>query len=115
MAERRNEIRFSIDQMVELSFGRETFLHATGLNLSKTGLLCATDSYLEPYSQVSLMMSIPVGSQTHRLSCDGIVVRSEIEDKQYLAGISFTSLVEEDSKILAAFLRKQKAISKDSK
>ena len=109
-AERRHEARFSIEQMVEVSFGRETFLHASGINISKTGLLCATDSYLEPYSQVSLTMTIPVGSVQHRMSCDGIVVRSEVEEQQYLAGINFTSLAEEDSKILAAFLKKQKAI-----
>lgn len=112
-AERRHEARFSINQMVELSFGRETFLHATGINISKTGLLCATDSYLEPYSQVSLMVTIPIEPEPHRMSCEGIVVRSEVEETQYLAGISFTSLDEEDAKVLASFLRKQNASAKE--
>ncbi|HUX21020.1 MAG TPA: PilZ domain-containing protein [Spirochaetia bacterium] len=109
-AERRIEARFSIDHMVELSFGRETFLHATGINISKTGMLCATDSYLEPYSQVSLMMTIPVGPKGHRMTCDGIVVRSEIEEKQFLAGISFTSLPEKDLKVLVSYLKNQTEI-----
>lgn len=107
-AERRHEIRFSIDQIIELSFGRESFLHAIGINISKTGLLCATDSYLEPYAEVSLLLTIPVGSENHRVGCDGIVVRSEIEQTRYLAGISFTSLSEQDSKILESFLKKRK-------
>ena len=111
-AERRHEDRFSIDQMVELSFGRETFLHATGINISRTGLLCATDSYLEPYSQVSLMITIPVEPEPHRMSCEGIVVRSEVEEAQYLAGISFTSLADEDAKVLASFLKRQKTSTK---
>ena len=111
-AERRHEDRFSIDQMVELSFGRETFLHATGINISKTGLLCATDSYVDPYSQVSLMLTLPADPEPYRMSCEGIVVRSEVEESQFLAGISFTSLEEADTKALASYLRKQKAASK---
>ena len=108
-SERRRDTRFEINQIVEMSFGRETFLHATGLNVSKTGMLCETDSYLEPYTQVSFMMSLPIGSVTVRISCEGIVVRSDIESDRYLAGISFTSMSDEDAQTLDKFLKSQKS------
>jgi len=110
-AERRRDARFSVDQIVEVSFGKEAFVHGTGINLSKTGVLCKTDSYMEPYSQVSLLMTVPVGPEGHRFTCEGVVVRTEREGGDYLTGISFTSIDDEDSRKLQNFLKKQKGES----
>jgi len=104
-SERRVAPRFSIQQMVELSYGREEIVHASGINLSKTGLLCSTDSYVEPYTEVSLLMQIPESAGEHRIECEGIVVRSEERNGRFVTGISFTSLPEEDAKALAGFLK----------
>lgn len=103
--ERRKARRFTIDEMVELEFGRELVVHASGINLSATGLLCRSDCYLEPATEVSLVLTVPSGSGSHTVSCDGVVVRSEKGKSRHLIAIRFTSLADKDVGALSAFLK----------
>lgn len=110
--ERRHDPRFSVEQIVEISFGREAFVRGTGINISKTGILCETDGYLEPTSQVSLQLTIQIGSQIHRFNCEGIVIRTDEANGTFQSGISFTDLREPDARKLAIFLKGQKPSTK---
>lgn len=110
--ERRRDPRFAIEQIVEVSFGRETFVRGTGINISRTGILCASESYLEPAAQVSLQMTIEIGSRIHRFNCEGIVVRTDEVDGTFRSGISFTAIEETDARKLAAFLKRKDRPSK---
>ena len=103
--ERRHAPRFTIEQIVELSFGREAFVRGNGINLSKNGLLCETDGYLEPSTQVALQMTLQLPTGTHRFNCEGIVVRTDEKNGRFLSGISFTTLTGEDARKLTAFLK----------
>ena len=111
-SERRHDQRFSIEQIVEVSFGRETFVRGSGINISRTGILCETDGYLEPSSQVSLQMTIQMDSQIHRFNCEGIVVRTDEIKGSFQSGISFTDLEAQDARKLDAFLKRQKPVSR---
>ncbi len=40
--ERRKCPRFRIDQMVKISYGEESFIQGSGINISECGVLCET-------------------------------------------------------------------------
>ena len=105
--ERRREGRFAIEQMVELSYGHESLVHASGINLSRSGLLCKTDTSLEPYTEVSIVLNFPVDGDTHRIECSGIVIRSVEENGLFKTGISLSALSNADAQALIAFLKTQ--------
>ena len=105
--ERRREARFAIEQMVELSYGHESFVHASGINLSRTGLLCRTDISLEPYTELSIVLNFPVDGDTYRIECSGIVIRSIGENGHFKTGISLSALNRADAEALTAFLKTQ--------
>ncbi|HUX19807.1 MAG TPA: PilZ domain-containing protein [Spirochaetia bacterium] len=102
--ERRTARRFTIDHMVELELGRESVVHASGINLSGSGLLCKSDIYMEPETEVSLLLTIPSESGEHTVSCDGVVTRADKGKGRYLTAIHFTSLADKDVGALSAFL-----------
>ena len=102
--ERRKAPRFTIDEMIELDFGRESVVHASGLNLSASGLLCKSDYYMEPDTEVSLVLTIPSDSGEHTISCDGVVVRADRGKGRHLTAIEFMSLADKDVGALDAFL-----------
>ncbi len=108
--ERRTAPRFTIDQMVDLEFGRESVIHASGINVSTSGLLCKADYYMEPDTEVSLVMTIPSESGDHTVSCDGIVVRCDKGKGRHLTAIRFTSLADKDVGALSAFLEGCQAV-----
>lgn len=102
--ERRIARRFTIDSMVELELGRESVVHATGVNLSSGGLLCKSDFYMDPDTEVSLVITVPSGTGSHTVSCDGVVVRSDKGKGRHLTAIRFISLADKDVGALSAFL-----------
>ena len=106
--ERRQYPRYRIDQLIELSFGRETFLNAEGVNMSEGGLLCVTDAYVEPYSSVFLMLGIPVdekASEYYEVKCEGIVLRCNQQNGSgYCVGIRFTDIMDFDKDKIQKFI-----------
>ncbi len=102
--ERRKARRFTIDHMVELDFGRESVVHASGINVSSSGLLCKSDNYMDPDTEVSLVLTVPSESGDHTISCDGVVVRSDRGKGRHLTAIEFISLADKDVGALEAFL-----------
>lgn len=102
--ERRRACRFTIDQMVELELGKESVVHASGINLSSTGLLCKSDYFMEPGTEVSVVLTVPSASGSHTVSCDGIVIRTERGRGRHLTAIQFMTLAGKDVGALEAFL-----------
>ncbi len=112
MTERRRAPRFAIEQLVELEYGKETFVRAKGVNISSSGLLCTVDTYVEPYTQVSLLISVPSGPEGRKISCEGTVMRSEKSKGKYYIGISFSFFSDDDAKALAEFIDAEAASNK---
>ncbi len=102
--ERRRSSRFTIQHVIELSYGRESYVSARGINISKTGLLCTTDTYIEPYTTVLLAINVPVGPDGDTINCEGMVIRSSEAGEGYTTAISFMSFREKDAEALVAFL-----------
>lgn len=101
--ERRKHPRFEIDQVVELSYGKETFAQATGINLSEQGILCRTRDELQPYGRVFLMFHVPVGDTRKTIRCEGIVLRSVKDGEDYHTAVEFANLRSEDQSVIRTY------------
>ena len=83
--------------------GREVF-DAKALDLSPSGIACETQSKIFPASMVYFIFSVPTQEGSRRIGCDGYVVRSRLEGKNFVLGIHFMDLSEEDQAIIDAYV-----------
>lgn len=105
--ERRRAPRFQVSQLIELGFGRESQVAASGLNISSGGLLCRTEPYVEPGTRVFLSIHLPTDDI---VNCEGIVLRSEKTSEGYFeAAISFTEFQGDAAAALVRYLGGQES------
>ncbi len=107
-AENRKHPRFEINQLVELDFARETFVHAEAGNLSEGGILCITDEECEVYTKVFLMMTLSLKSGDRIIKCEGVVVRSQKKGKLWETAINITDMDAASRKIFREFIQQKK-------
>lgn len=102
-SEKRTAARFPISQFVDVSYTREKFIKATGINLSATGMLCELEGPVEPYSKIFIMLDLK--DKKEPVELQGIIVRIEKKDKTYLAGVEFSDIYDEDIGRLKKFIK----------
>jgi hypothetical protein len=102
--ERRKGPRRPFDEGIELSESEEGSVRASGVNISRFGVLCDTDLPLEQQSEVSVHIDIPAPPGVRRFEFKGLVVRSDESEESYKTGISFTSIPEDAEQSLDEFL-----------
>ncbi|MEW5817520.1 MAG: PilZ domain-containing protein [Spirochaetota bacterium] len=106
--ERRRFPRFQIDQLIQLSYERESFVAAKGVNISEGGILCITDAPVDIYSRVFLMLTLVFKERSeekaNEITCEGIVNRCDPEGDIYYVGIQFTDLQENEKRILKKYI-----------
>ena len=102
--ERRVHKRFDINQAITLTFPKENYINAVGINISKTGLLCKTDIFLDSYTRIFLMLSIPIGNDNKSFSCEAIVIWCQKENEEYDAGLQFVELFDEQKEIIQNYI-----------
>ena len=91
-SDKRRASRFRIDQMIEMSFGREESLRCRGIDLSESGILCRTDSAMEPGTRVFLLLSLSEGGDEEPISCEAAVARCTPADSGFDVGLSFVDV-----------------------
>lgn len=109
MQEKRNFPRFRLEQLIEVSYGRETFLAASGVNLSEGGMLVRTDKPLEPYSRMFVMISFGADSSLPPLTIDAMVLRTEKADVAFQSGLEFIDVTTDQRNLIAQALAETKA------
>lgn len=95
--ERRRAQRFAIQHIIELDYGKEQFVRATGINISTAGLLCKTEPQIEPYTRVFLSLRLPGENGDEIVNCEGMVLRSERTNGDHTTAIAFTSFPPNES------------------
>jgi len=100
-AERRREPRYTIKQMVAVSYAHEEFIAAHGLDLSSGGISCRTTSPLDVGQEIFLLLGL---GKDETMSCGGVVLHVAPEGSGYKAGIQFVNLSAEDRARLDAHL-----------
>ena len=98
--ERRKHPRFLLEQVVELGYGKETFIQAQGVNCSPVGILCHTLQPVEPYTQVSLIFKVPAEKRGRTIKAQGVVMRCVLSQGVYYLGIEFENLSDKDREFL---------------
>lgn len=102
--ERRRAPRYKIGQLVEVSFGRENFLQAEGMNISENGILCRTADAPDPGAHVFLMIEVRgeaprrADGSPHIIEIEGFVARAEGSDGEYEVGIEFADIPDAETK-----------------
>ena len=106
-SQRRSSTRFKIEQMIELSFGKESFVQAAGLNISEGGFLCQSDENIDLHARLFIMIGLPIDDEDQKVKCEGIVTRLVKESDCYNIGVSFTEMQNEEREKLKNFLLKE--------
>lgn len=103
--DRRRSDRFILHQVVEIGFGRESFVRSIGVDVSRTGIRCRTDQELEPASIAFLMFSFPTrDGRQHTVRVEAVVMRCvAVENALFDVGMQFTELTDADRVALAEF------------
>ena len=104
--ERRRDPRFEMSQMVELGFGRERFVHADGINISRSGIRCRTQEELDIGTTVTLDFAVDADTDlTETLSMDAIVKRCDpLEEESFDVGMEYVALSKTAERALNAYL-----------
>lgn len=105
--ERRRAQRFAIQHLIELDYGKEQFVRATGLNISTAGVLCKTEPQIEPYTRVFLSLKLPGDHGEEVINCEGIVLRSERINGEHTTAIAFTSFDPNESEKFLKLMGRQ--------
>jgi hypothetical protein len=103
-SERRMKPRFVMNQLIELSIDRETFVPSRGVDVSEEGVRCIAEGYLEPYSRVYVMFTIRYDEKEEIIRAQGIVTNCQEESKEdetYALGIKLIDMLDDEkAKIL---------------
>ncbi len=102
--ERRKYPRISLNQCIQISFGRETFIDAEAVNISQNGILCSTSEPIEDLDRIFLMIDIPIMDEIKTIQCEGIPMYTESVNGKTQFGIQFIEIDEDSSDILKHYL-----------
>ena len=106
-SDKRKSPRFPIEQFIDVSFGRETFVKATGLDISASGMRCELEGPLDPYASIYILLKI---SEEETIEVNGIIVRVEKKGaSKYIVGIEFSDdMYDEDKTKLKKYIKNLK-------
>lgn len=107
--ERRRSPR--IDNSIPLKISSEDFDIVTeSKNLSCSGAYCTVSQYLEPMTKLKIQLLLPFKHNhkvsTKKVSCSGVVVRTEPypEQKNFNVAIYFNEVHDRDKKTIADYI-----------
>lgn len=86
---RRQEPRFSISQLIEMSFGKERWVHARGLDISRNGFRGKLTEEIDTGS--SMYVVFRIDDQPVQVEAIAVHVDPD-EDGTYDAGFQFSSV-----------------------
>ena len=111
-SDRRKHPRLDNNVPIKLS-SDETDVVTETRNLSCAGAYCKVNKHFEPMTRIKIHLLLPLKRRsktvTKKLSCDGIVVRSEsVPGEDYFnVAIFFNQISPTDSKVIAEYIHQQ--------
>ena len=109
LVERRQHPRVANNVPVKITSSLADFVTQTE-NISCSGAYCRVDKYLEPMTKLGITLLLPIQKDgkvlTKKVSCNGVVVRSENipNEKEFYIAIFFNDIHPKDSRTLAEFV-----------
>ena len=102
-------------QMIAYDMGREQYIKAKAVDISKGGIGFISDEYIDPLVTVWLSFSLPVeDGKWHAVESEGYVVDVKDLEEGCRFGVSFSRMDDGDRAILHAYLAKLEADSSAS-
>ncbi|MFP4472245.1 MAG: PilZ domain-containing protein [Candidatus Omnitrophota bacterium] len=80
-------------------------------NLSRSGVYCRVSNYIEPMTKLDIQLLLTIRrkdkNQTRKISCGGVVVRTEAipDSGAYHVAIFFYDIQEKDSSVLKEYVQ----------
>ena len=108
-AERRSAARVPARLSMEITLGGER-ASAESLNVSANGVYFASRAYIPLLTKLRVTLELPGdGGATSRVSCDGVVVRTEPENessstREYQVACYFTEISDADRVRLESYI-----------
>jgi c-di-GMP-binding flagellar brake protein YcgR len=108
--DRRREPRFKMAQMIAYDMGREQYIKARAVDISKGGIGFVSDDFIEPLVTVWLSFSLPLGDgKWHTVESEGYIVDVKDLEEGCRFGVSFSRMDEGDRSVLHAYLARLEA------
>ena len=96
--------------MVAYDMGREQYIRALGVDISRGGMAFVSEEYVDPLLSVWLSFSIPDEDGTWRaIEAEGYVVNVADQDRGCRFGVSFSRMAPDDRAALEAFIERLEA------
>ncbi|MDP8233301.1 MAG: PilZ domain-containing protein [Candidatus Saelkia tenebricola] len=111
MDNRRKYCRIETCLPLKLFFADTDFITDT-INISSGGVYCRVDSYVPLMTKFRIIMFVPIaGKKSHKVECEGIVVRTEPENpsadvKNYNIAIFFSRMKKSDRAKVTDYVKK---------
>ena len=104
--ERRKHPRFELRQIVELGFGKERYIHAEAIDISRSGIRCRTEEEIEVSRTCSIYFVLQEGKENvPDLMAEVVVKRCDpVEEGGYDVGMEFSMLSPDTDRRLVAFV-----------
>jgi c-di-GMP-binding flagellar brake protein YcgR len=108
--DRRRERRFKMAQMIAYDMGREQYLSAKAVDISKGGIGFVSVDTIDPLVSVWLSFSVPMEEgKWHTIESEGYVVDVKDLEEGCRFGVSFSRMEEKDRNILHTYLARSEA------
>ena len=99
-------------QMIAYDMGREQYIKAKAVDISKGGIGFVSDEYIDPLVTVWLSFSLPIAEgKWHAVESEGFVVDVRDSEDGCRFGVSFSRMDEGDRAILRDYLARLEADS----
>lgn len=105
MENRRENRRFKLHQLIEISISKEeNLLNVSSIDISVTGIKCKLSKPIKSGSEIYLMFEIPSNNMPHIIKCYGEIAWQKKIDNYYISGINFKDLNKIDKTVLNIFI-----------
>lgn len=104
MSEQRKQARVNVDRPIVIKLSNGDSIKARMINLSIGGLAIRYPAAGETGAKLGLLFQITAQQETVTINTKGIVRHSHVHHEDFITGIEFIALSEEDAKHIANFI-----------
>lgn len=100
----RKQARINLDRAIIVKLTNGSSIQARLVNLSLGGLAIRYPAAGEPGAELGLIFQLPEENSLATISTKGVVRHYHVHHEDFITGIEFTALKEEDTQRIAKFL-----------
>jgi len=102
--DRRKHPRFSLNQCIQISYGKENFIEAEAINISQNGLLCNSSVPIDNLDRIYMLIDLSFENDVKTIECEGILMYAKSVSGKNQFGVQFIEMDAENSYTLKQYL-----------